>query len=131
MSHQSKTAVVVKGRVYVQAEEPPEAPSEEEMVQTVEESPAAKWREYLQPIIMELRNQFGLEHGSVSLLNPRIQTPAGTSTLGFNIVGHIRFQPDTSADVVEKYGFEPYKFTATVTPQGNLASPITIQGSKG
>jgi len=103
-------------------------PSEQEMVQKLEEDPGANWKElYLQPIIRAIRNRLDLDPGQVSLVSPKKRVPYGSDTLGFDIVGHVRFEnfvPDR-----DEFGESPYRFKAHVSVEGNLQVPVAVQGS--
>jgi hypothetical protein len=125
-------SVVHKGKVYrlVSAEEEPSSENKKQMVQDILDQPSSNWKDYLQPIIIMVRQQFGLEEKSVSLVKPKMVPHAGSASLGFDIVGHLKFQPPSPLAVVEKHGEGPYKFKAFVTPDGKVGSPITIEGSK-
>lgn len=103
-------------------------PSESEMVQNVEEDPGANWRDlYLQPIIRMIRSRFDLEKGQVSLVGPSKRVPYGSDTLGFEITGHVRFKEFVPSK--DEFGSSPYRFTASVTPKGEVMEPITIEGA--
>jgi len=118
---------------YVVAQDPmmpggePEAPTEEELVQDIEEDPGTEWQErYLQPIIRAIRSRFDLERGQVMLVAPRKETPFGTDAYSFRITGHVRFEdfsPDTS-----EFGEPPYRFLARVKPDGQLSKRIEVYG---
>lgn len=100
---------------------------ESEMVEELEESPGANWRDlYLQPVIRAIRNRFDLEKGQVRLVSPKKKVPFGSDTYGFDIVGHVRFEnfePD-----YDQFGGAPYKFRAHISVSGELQSPVEIQG---
>jgi hypothetical protein len=104
-----------------------EEAEESEMVEELEESPGANWKElYLQPIIRAIRNRFDLEKGQVKLVSPKKNVPFGSDTYGFDIVGHVRFEnfePD-----YDKFGGAPYKFRAHISVDGELQSPVEIKG---
>lgn len=105
----------------------PEEPSEAEMVEELEEDPGANWKElYLQPVIRAIRNRFDLQEGQVTLLSPRKETPYGSDTLGFVIVGHVQFNDFEPSE--DEVGAPPYQFYAQVNPAGELLLPVKIQG---
>jgi len=126
--------LLYKGRVYVAAEDDDEAaldedekderPDEAEMVQEIEESPVADWREYLQPIIRAMRTQLG--GVQVSLLSPTVSNTYSSPQFGFNIVGFVEFPQGTPVDILEEFGDVPIKFQAYVSPEGKLIQPIEI-----
>ncbi|KKN56102.1 hypothetical protein LCGC14_0575800 [marine sediment metagenome] len=102
-------------------------PSESEMVQELEEEPGANWEDlYLQPIIRAIRNRFDLEQGQVKLLGPKKKVPFGSDTLGFDVVGHVRF--DAFTPPADEYGDAPYRFTASIDPNGELQLPVEVVG---
>ena len=131
--------LIVGGGVYVLAaqeeEDPPvvedTGPSSEDMVEELRSSPSENWREYLQPIIISIRNQYGLETGKVKLLGPRLKSKLSSPSYGFSIEGHVRFEDGPPDDVREKHGQAPYKFEANVNPDGELVSSIKLTGSEG
>lgn len=141
-----KSSVVVGNSVYrlVEAQDPPEtdedvpdeaAPEEEdtgkEMVKELREGPAENWKKFLQPIIINIRNKYGLEVGQVRLVGPRVKTKLTTPRYGFSIQGHVKFLPEAPDDVVKKHGLPPYAFEAAVTPDGELISSVKMSGSEG
>lgn len=110
------------------AQDPAVGPTEPEMVEKLEDDPGANWRElYLQPIIRTIRNRFDLEKGQVSLVGPSKRVPYGSDTLGFDITGHVRFKDFVPSQ--EEFGKQPYRFTATITPDGEVMEPINIEGT--
>ena len=123
----------VRGFVYRLAQDPEEVLtddiSSDDMVQDLEKEPGENWKEYLQPIIVSIRSEFGLPENSVTLLSPKVQDLYGAPSYGFSIVGHVKYIPVPN-EVLEKYGQAPYKFKATITPNGDLISAIDITGSK-
>ena len=127
--------IVVGDAVYRLAQDPPTVdtgPSSEEMVEELRSSPSENWREYLQPIIISIRNQYGLDLGQVKLLGPRLFGKEKTTpAYGFSIGGHVKFDPAPPDQVREDHGLPPYKFKATITPEGELVSSIKIEGSEG
>jgi len=113
-------------------EEESKGPSSEEMVKQMEDSPSENWREYLQPIIVSIRKQYGLEMGQVKLLNPTLLGDKFSSpSYGFAIGGHVKFSEHPPDKLREDHGLPPYKFEATVTPDGELISSVKITGSEG
>ena len=111
-----------------QAPEPVESPSESKMVQDIEEAPAEEWRQYLQPIIKALRQQLGFDaFGSVQLLSPKLENTFGSPDYGFNIVGFVKTKEVVDQD---QYGIAPYRFTATISPEGELVTPVDFVGVK-
>lgn len=147
MKHRS--SVVVGNQVFrfVQAQEPDEEEEEEildeevtppvldetgaEMVKQLREGPAENWRKFLQPIIISIRNQYGLEVGRVSLVGPRIKSKFTTPRYGFFIQGHVKFTPEVPDEVVTNHGTPPYAFEAYITPEGELVSSVNLIGSEG
>lgn len=106
-----------------------EEPSESEMVEQLEEDPGANWRDlYLQPIIRAIRNRFDLDRRTVTLLGPTKKVPFGSDSLGFNITGHVRFKDFVPPE--DQYGKAPYRFTATVDPDGELQLPVEVTGNE-
>jgi len=105
--------------------------SSEEMVEELRDSPADNWREYLQPIIVNIRNAYGLEIGQVSIVGPRIVNKFTSPQYGFSITGHVRFKPEPPEEVLREHGEPPYRFDAAVTPDGDLISSIQLLGSEG
>lgn len=103
----------------------------EEMVKELREGPAENWRKFLQPIIINIRNKYGLEIGHVSLVGPRIKTKFTTPRYGFSIVGHVKFKPEAPDEVIKNHGAPPYTFEADVTPNGELISSVSLAGSEG
>lgn len=104
----------------------PEPPTETEMVQQVEDKPVDDWRRYLQPIIRTLRQQLGLDHaGAISLLTPVVRNPFGSPDLGFTIDGFVRVQDPLDE---QKFGKPPYKFSAKISPEGDLMVPVEFVG---
>jgi hypothetical protein len=142
-----KTRLVVGQHVYrrVVAQDPvpddeepevePAAPvvddTGEEMVQELRKSPAENWKKFLQPIIINIRNRYGLEVGDVSLMGPKVKSEFTSPRYGFYIVGHVRFEPEVPDDVVKEHGEPPYAFEAAITPDGDLISSVNIRGSEG
>jgi len=118
----------LRGTVRVAQDPPDDAPSEFEMTEEQEQKPGANWRDlYLQPVIRAIRNRFDLPKGSVTLVGPKKKTPFGDDSLGFELTGHVRFEdfkPPT-----KQYGRAPYRFTCSVSPEGELLLPVELQGS--
>ena len=103
-------------------------PSEYEMTKQLEKDPGANWRDlYLQPIIRAIRNRFDLEKGQVRLISPKKKIPFGSDTLGFEVVGHIRFD-DYTPDR-DDYGDSPFRFRAAVDINGELVLPVEVTGN--
>ena len=137
-----KSHIVVGAGVYrlVEAADPleeegaPPAPPQDtgsEMVEELRESPAGKWEKYKQPIIVQIRNSYGLPVGSVRLLNPTVKDTLTAPQYGFMITGHVKFFPQAPPDVREEHGMPPYRFEAYITPSGELISSVRIIGSEG
>jgi hypothetical protein len=98
------------------------------MVQQIEEEPGADWRDlYLQPIIKTIRSRFDLDKGQVSLVGPAKKVPYGADSLGFEITGHVRFKDFVPSE--EEFGKKPYRFTATISPDGEILDPVIIEGT--
>ena len=132
-----RSRIVVGYAVYITAQDPieeeettQEGPSSQEMVEELRDSPAERWRDYLQPIIVSIRTKYGLDIGSVKLIGPRMKTDLSSPSYGFTISGHVRFEPHAPDEVREKYGQAPYRFEAHVTPAGELVSSIKLSGSE-
>jgi hypothetical protein len=103
-------------------------PSEYEMTEELEKDPGANWRDlYLQPIIRAIRNRFDLEKGQVRLVSPKKKIPFGSDTLGFEVIGHVRFEDFTPS--ADEYGKSPYSFRATVDTNGELVLPVEVTGN--
>ena len=122
--------VVVGHSIYKFAQDPPNETGQE-MVEDLRKGPAENWRKFLQPIIIHIRNKYGLDVGQVSLVGPRIETEFTSPSYGFSIVGHVRFSPEPPVEVVKDHGQPPYAFKAAVTPNGDLVSSVRIVGSEG
>lgn len=102
-----------------------DAVPESELVETFEDSPAANWEDYLQPIIRALKVQLG--DTKVSLLGPTMKArPGGPGLSGFDIVGHIGFPDGRPIEVLDKFGDGPVPFSAHILPSGDLAKNIQI-----
>ena len=136
--------IVVGAGVYrlVEAQDPledeglgePTAPADDtgsEMVEELRDSPAGQWEKYKQPIIVQIRNSFGLPVGAVRLLNPRVKDVLTAPQYGFMITGHVKFFPQAPPEVREEHGQPPYRFEAYITPTGELISSVKIIGSEG
>ena len=103
-------------------------PSEFEMTKELEKDPGANWRDlYLQPIIRAIRNRFDLEKGQVRLVSPKKKIPFGSDTLGFEVIGHVRFEEFTPS--ADEYGQSPWSFRATVDTNGELILPVEVTGN--
>lgn len=116
-----------KNGLYRTAQEPePDAvgPSEEEMVDTIEDAPADRWRDYLQPIIRLLLQQLGVP--KVHLLGPRQENPYGATQYGFTIEGHLKFPEGKNPELDEKFGEHPIRFRAYIDPAGDLSPSVEV-----
>jgi hypothetical protein len=140
----SKNHAIFSGRRYVIAQDPPagqppvedlpplgevggqnndpvdeaEQNNPEEIIQEIVDSPAAKWQEYLQPIIQDLKVRF--DGQPISLLSPEKISETGDYDLGFYIVGYIRFLESTPSSVLEEFGSDPLHFKVFVDGEGKL-----------
>jgi hypothetical protein len=115
-----------KNGIYRVAQEPEEdalGPSEEEMVDTIEDAPADRWRDYLQPIIRLLKQQLGVP---VILLGPRQENPYGATQYGFTIEGHLKFPEGKTPTLDEQFGNRPIKFRAYIDPEGDLSPSVEV-----
>jgi hypothetical protein len=137
-----KHRIVVGAGVYrlIEAADPleeevaPAAPGSDtgsEMVEELRDSPAGKWEKYKQPIIVQIRNSYGLPVGAVRLLNPQVKDVLTAPQYGFMISGHVKFLSGAPPEVREEHGQPPYRFEAYVTPTGELVSSVQIIGSEG
>jgi hypothetical protein len=137
-----KSRIVVGAGVYrlVEAADPleeegalpaPKDDSGSDMVKELRESPAGEWEKYKQPIIVQIRNSYGLPVGSVRILNPTVKDALTAPQYGFMITGHVKFFPEAPPEVREEHGLPPYQFEAYITPGGELVSSVRIIGSEG
>lgn len=97
--------------------EAPSVEDPEKLVQEIENSPASNWRDYLQPILKDIKQQLG--GVTISLLNPQIDSDVDVD-LGFHITGYIRFLDDIPISVLHQYGDAPLHFKIFVDPDGKL-----------
>jgi hypothetical protein len=112
--------------IYRIAQEPEKdvvGPSEEEMVDEIEDTPASRWREYLQPIIRLLKQQLGIK---VHLLGPQQKNPYGATQYGFSIEGHLKFPEGLTPELSEQFGDAPISFRAYIDPSGELTPSIEV-----
>ena len=116
-----------KHGIYRIAQEEPEedalGPSESEMVDTIEDAPADRWRDYLQPIIRLLKQQLGV---AITLLGPRQENPYGATQYGFTIEGHLKFPEGKTPELDEQFGDRPIKFRAYIDPEGDLSPSVEV-----
>lgn len=107
----------------VVAEDPSEeGPTEEELVDTFEDSPEANWQEYEQLIIRTLQTQYGTP---VTLLGSKLETEFGGTDSGFNIKGFLKFPEGRPLSVLDEFGEAPLVFRAFIA-DGELVEPITL-----
>lgn len=91
------------------AEEEEDAyPTEEELLEEIEKSPAANWRGiYLVPIQQALKIKFGGEHVALGLKGSRKVEDIGPARYGgFHIMGKIVFPKGPPPSVLAQYGEE-------------------------
>jgi hypothetical protein len=93
-------------------------PSEDEMLDEIENSPGAQWKKYLRPILkmikdtnlmvpIELRNSYAIGVDDDTLL-------------GFHITGVVHFLDDIPEDVAAQLKGEVLRYDATITPDGTI-----------
>lgn len=89
-------------------EEEEKYPTQEELLEEIEESPAANWRGiYLVPIQQALKIKFGGEHITLGLKGSHKVEDVGPSRYGgFHIIGRIIFPEGPPPSVLAKYGEE-------------------------
>ena len=97
--------------------ESPSVEDPEKLVQEIEQSPASNWRDYIQPILKDIKQQLG--GVSISLLNPQLESDVDVD-LGFYITGYVRFLEDPPISVLHQYGDAPVHFKIFVDPEGKL-----------
>lgn len=96
--------------------------SEEELVKEVENSPIQKWRNYIQPIIQLLSQQFST---SIELRGAKPQAGLGAPTDQFIIKGSIKFLEGRPLEIQQKFGRQPVFFEAYIV-DGEIVQPITL-----
>jgi hypothetical protein len=99
------------------AAEGPEPEDPDELSREIDKSPASNWRQYLQPIIKDLKRQFG--GASISVLDPKIEADVDVD-LGFHITGYVKFLGETPHSILDEYGNAPLHFKVFVDPTGKL-----------
>jgi hypothetical protein len=99
------------------AEEGPEVEDPDQISREIEKSPASNWKEYAQPILKDIKQQFG--GAPVSLLNPQIETDVDVD-LGFHITGYVKFLGERPHAVQDEYGDAPLHFKVFIDPEGKL-----------
>jgi len=95
----------------------PEPEDPDQVSREIEKSPASNWKQYEQPILKDIKQQFG--GVPVSLLNPQIESDVDVD-LGFHITGYVRFLGEVPHDVLDEYGDAPLHFKIFVDPDGKL-----------
>lgn len=95
----------------------PEPEDPAKLSREIEKSPASNWRGYLQPILKDIKQQFG--GVDISLLNPQIESDVDVD-LGFYITGYVRFLEETPSSILDEYGDAPLHFKVFVDPDGKL-----------
>ncbi len=128
-----KQRFTYEGTRYVVAQDPlpgeedTEAPTQEELVDEIEDDPGLDWRErYTQAIIRAIRSRFDLEAGQVVLVAPHKETPYGTDAYSFRITGHVRFEDFTPSS--DEFGTSPFHFLARIKPDGQLSRRVEVYG---
>lgn len=99
------------------AKEGPKVEDPDQVSREIEESPASNWKEYEQPILKDIKQQFG--GVPISLLNPQIETDVDVD-LGFHITGYVKFLGEVPHAVQDEYGDVPLHFKVFVDPDGKL-----------
>lgn len=104
-------------------EDKPEAPTEEEMVKEKEESPAATWTKYLQPILRDIEINL---HVPIKLKNSFTVGYDDDADLGFHILGTVDFLEGVPEDLEETLQGRPLKYKAYVSPDGLLSDHVEL-----
>jgi len=100
-----------------------EGPTEKEMVEAVEDSPAAEWQKYLQPIIREIKLMLRVP---VELRNSFTISEQGDPSLGFHITGVVQFTEEIPPSLEEVLAGRPLRYKAYISPDGALADQIDL-----
>jgi hypothetical protein len=95
----------------------PEVEDPDKTSKEIEKSPANNWREYLQPILKDIKQQFG--GVPISLLGTDIDADVDVD-LGFHITGYVRFLGKVPTNIQEQYGDAPLHFKAFIDPEGKF-----------
>lgn len=90
----------------------------EKLIKEINESPAANWRDYLQPIIRDLKVRFNDQ--PITLRNPEMTSETGDFDLGFYITGYVHFVNGVPPKLVEEFGHGPLHFKVFVDGDGKL-----------
>lgn len=117
------TAAVDPGIGEATPETTPEGPSEAEMVKEIEESPAASWEKYLQPILKDIRNTVKVP---IELQNSHMVPFAQDPDLGFYITGVVAFLDEVPAVYADLPKGERLRYVAYVSPDGILTRDIDL-----
>lgn len=104
-------------------EDKPEEPTEEEMVKEKEESPAATWTKYLQPILRDIEINL---HVPIKLKNSFTVGYDDDADLGFHIHGTVEFPEGIPTDLEETLQGRPLKYKAYVSPDGLLSDHVEL-----
>jgi hypothetical protein len=98
-------------------EESPEPEDPGEVSRELDKSPASNWKKYEQPILKDIRRQFG--GVPISLLNPHIESDVDVD-LGFHITGYVKFLGDIPHTILDEYGDAPLHFKVFIDPEGKF-----------
>lgn len=99
------------------AGESPEVEDPDQVSREIEKSPASNWKEYEQPILRDIKQQFG--GVPISLLSTQLEADVDVD-LGFHITGYVKFLGEVPHAVQDEYGDVPLHFKVFVDPDGKL-----------